>query len=107
MAIFIMRAAFNQLLPAGTPVLTQISRATLTAGASGTFTLTGVNTNFVQGTTTLSPIPGVTIGTITVTSPTTLTVRLTAASDATAQPDSILAITGTEEAVLPNGLTIQ
>ena len=107
MAIFIMRGAFNQLLPAGTPVLTQISPATLAAGASGTYTITGVNTNFVQGTTTLSPIPGVTIGTITVTSPSSMTVQLTAASNAVAQPYSILAITGTEEAVLPNGLAIQ
>ena len=107
MAIFIMRGAFNQLLPAGTPVLTQISPATLPAGASGTYTITGANTSFVQGTTTLSPIPGVTIGTITVTSPTTLTVQLTAAANAVAQPYSILAITGTEEDVLSNGLTVQ
>jgi trimeric autotransporter adhesin len=107
MAIFIMRGAFNQLLPPGTPVLTQISPATLAAGASGTYTITGANTNFVQGTTTLSPIPGVTIGTITVTSPTTLTVQLAAAANAVAQPYSILAITGTEEDVLPNGLAIQ
>ncbi len=69
MATFIMRGAFNQFLPAGTPVISQISPATLAVGTSGTFTVTGVNTNFVQGTTVLSPIPGVTIGTVTVTSP--------------------------------------
>jgi len=57
--------------------------------------------------TTLSPIPGVTAGTVTVTSPTTLTVQLTAASSAVTQPYSVLAITGAEEAVLPNGLVIQ
>ena len=107
MALFIMRTAFNLLLPANMPVLTQISPAVLPAGTSGTFTITGVNTNFVQGTTTIGPLPGVTIGTVTVNSATSLTVQLTAAANATAQPYSILATTGTEEDLLPNGLTIQ
>ena len=107
MAIFIMRGMFNQLLPSGTPVVTQISPAALAPGASGTYTVTGSNTHFVQGSTTLSPIPGVTIGTITVASATSLTVQLTAASNAATQPDSIVAITGTEQAVLPNGLIVQ
>jgi hypothetical protein len=107
MAIFIMRGAFNRLLPPGTPVLTQINPGTLTQGTTATFTVTGASTNFVQGTTVLSPLPGVTIGTVTVTSPTTLTVQLTAASDAAPQPYSVLAITGAEQAVLPNGLVIQ
>jgi hypothetical protein len=107
MAIFIMRGAFNQLLPAGTPVIAQISPSTLTHGTSATFTITGTNTNFFLGTTHLSPIPGVTIGAINVTSPTSMTVQLTAASGAALQPYSILAITASQEAVLPNGLLIQ
>ena len=107
MAIFLMRGAFNQLLPASTPVLSQINPATLPPGATGIFTVTGSNTHFVQGTTTLAPIPGVTIGTITVVSSTSLTVQLTAAANATTQPDSIVAITGNEQTVLPNGLSIQ
>jgi sugar lactone lactonase YvrE len=106
MAIFVMRGAFNQLLPTGTAVIASISPPTLAPDGSGTFTVTGTNTHFVQGTTTISPIPGVTVGTVTVTSPTVLTVQLTAAATATTQPYSVLAITGTEEAVLPNGLTI-
>ena len=75
-----MRSAFNQLLPSGTPLLSQISPAALLAGASETFTITGTNTHFVQGTTTISPIPGITIGTVTVNSPASLTVQLKAAS---------------------------
>jgi hypothetical protein len=106
MATFIVRALFNQLLPANAPVAT-IAPSTLAPGATATFTITGTNTTFVQGTTTLAPIPGVTIGTITVNSATSLTVQLTAASNATAQPESIDVITGTQEAVLPNGLTLQ
>jgi hypothetical protein len=109
-AVFIMRAGFNDLLPATEPVLLSISPATIATGATDTFTVTGVNTQFVQGTTTIAPIPGITVGTVTVTSPTTLTVELTAAAGAVAQPVSVLAITGfppgNEEAVLPNGLVI-
>jgi len=41
-----------------------------------------------------------------VTSPNTLTVQLTAASNAVAQPYSIVAITGSEQDVLPNGLVL-
>ena len=107
MAIFIIRGAFNQLLPASTAMVTQISPATLAPGATGTFAVMGSNTHFVQGTTTLAPIPGVTIGTITVTSATSLTVQLTAAGNAVKQPDSIVAITGGEQAVLPNGLSVK
>jgi hypothetical protein len=36
-----------------------------------------------------------------------MTVGLSAASNAVAQPDSILAITGSEQDVLPNGLVLQ
>ncbi len=87
MAIFIMRAAFNLLLPANTPVLTQISPSVLPVRHLGRpFTITGANTNFVQGTTTVSPLPGITIGAVTVNSPTSLTVQLTAAANATVQP---------------------
>ena len=52
-------------------------------------------------------MPGVTVGALNVVSPTQLTVQLTAATGAVPQPDSVVAITGTEQAVLPNGLTIQ
>jgi hypothetical protein len=107
MAIFVMAGGFNALLPPGTPVISSISPATITHGTGGIYTVTGLNTNFVQGTTVISPIPGVTIGTVTVASATSLTVQLTAASDAILQPSSVQAITGSEEAVLPNSLVIQ
>jgi hypothetical protein len=107
MAVFVMSGGFNYLLPAGTATIASISPAVLTHGGTGTFTVTGLNTNFVQGITAISPIPGITIGAVTVASSTSLTVEFTAASDAVLQPVSIQAITATEEAVLPNSLVIQ
>src|SRR6185437_350960 len=54
MAVFLLRAGFNTLLSSTSPLITQLSP---TNGAPGTpsFTLTikGVNTNFLQGSTTI------------------------------------------------------
>jgi hypothetical protein len=104
-----MRGAFNQLLPAGEFVLASISPATIVHGAApATYTIMGLNTNFVAGMTTLGAMAGITAGPVTVINGTTLTVQLSAASDAALEPVSPLAITGTpQEAVLPNGLAVQ
>ncbi len=112
MATFVMRGAFNDLLPPGEPVLASISPATIVHGGSPvTYTITGLNTNFVNGVTTLGTMAGITVGPVTVVNGTTLTVQLSAASDAAREPLSPLAITGTppgnQEAVLPNGLVVQ
>jgi hypothetical protein len=106
MAIFVMRGGYNELLPAGEPAISQISPASIPLGQLTTVTVTGLNTNFGAGTI-VNPIPGVTIGAITVTSPNTFTVDLTPAANATVVPESIWVTTGTQEAVLPNGLTFQ
>jgi hypothetical protein len=111
MAIFLMRAAFNELLPPAEPILVSISPTTIVAGAApATYTITGLNTNFLNGVTILNPIPNITMGPVTVVNATTLTVQLSASSTAALQPVSPLAITGNfpddEEAVLPNGLTV-
>ncbi len=117
MAIFLMRGGFNQLLPPTEPIITSISPSTLTAGTSGTFTITGANTNFLAiscglycspGTQLVfAPNTGITVSTLSVTSPTSLQVTLVAAPDAPLQPVSIYEQTEPQEAVLPNGLTIQ
>jgi hypothetical protein len=69
-----------------------------------------VNTHFVQGATTISVGPGVTVSSTTVSSNTSLTVQLTAGTSAPLQPTSILAVTptanGNEEAVMPNGVSV-
>ena len=106
MATFVMRGGFNELLPAGEAVISAVSPATIAAGASGTYTLTGVNTNFTASTA-IEDMPGITVSAVNVLTPTSLTMQLSAASGAVLQPVSILAVTGNEEAVLPNGLVIQ
>jgi hypothetical protein len=97
----------NQLLPTGAAILTENSPNTATLGQVLTVTLTGLNTHFAQGTSQVTTAPGITPSNVTVTSGTTLTVQLTVASNATAGPYSLVVTTGTEEAVLPNGFTVQ
>ena len=107
MASFLTRGSFNQLLPGGTPVITQIAPANLSPGSSGTFTVTGSNTHFTQGTTMVVPVGGVSASQITVLSPTQFTVVLTAAPNAAVQPEAVYVQTGAEEAVLPSALHVQ
>ena len=106
MAIFIMRGGFNQLLPPTEPVIVSVSPAAIPAGQTATVTVVGANTNFVQGTTVVNYIPGFTVVSYAVTSPTTLTITLTAPAVANPQPESVWITTGTEEAVLPNALSV-
>jgi hypothetical protein len=57
----------------------------------------------------IEDMPGITVSSVNVLSPTSLTMQLTAAGDAVLQPVSTVAITSqiNQEAVLPNGLVIQ
>jgi hypothetical protein len=108
MSLFIMHGLFNALLPAGTPVITSVSPDTLAPNQETTMTITGTSTNFQQGLSIVNPIPGVTFGTPTVTSATSLTVSVTVnPTGSIAQPWPIVVITGPETAVLPNSFTIQ
>lgn len=107
MAVFMMRAAFNQLLPAGTPVISSISPNTISPGQMETITVTGVNTAFASGSTIVEPPAGFTVGSVVVNSPTSLTVSLTAGTSVPVQPESIVVETGSQQAILPNGLLVQ
>ena len=106
-SIFILRSLQNLLLPAGTPVISQVNPRLLAQGQTETISVSGANTNFVQGMTTISPIPGVTVDSVTVNTATFLSVTLTAAGDANPEPYPVLVITGSEQAVSPSGITIQ
>ncbi len=107
MAILLVRAAYNLELPAGYPVISQIAPTTVTHGTAVSMTVTGVNTHFAQGLTAFTNLTGITFGIPTVTSPTSLTVQVTVDPTAALQPYSPIAVTGQEEAVLPNGLIVQ
>ncbi len=107
MAIFLERGMFNNQLPAGQAYIGSLSTNTLSAGSTANITVNGVSTNFVQGTTMVNPIPGVQVNSITVNSPTSLTVNVTAGSMPTNQPEAFWVTTGSEDAVLPAALSVQ
>jgi hypothetical protein len=106
MAIFLERGMFNHLLPAGTPYLAALSANTMSAGATADITVSAVDTHFSQGVTAVNPIPGFTVNSVTVTSPTTMTVNVTAGSSSTNQPEPFWVTTGSEDAVLPAALAV-
>ena len=120
MAIFLVVGGFN-LLSQPAPLIRSVSP---TAGAppSQTITITGLNTHFSATTmppTTILPTPGITVSSLVVNSPTSLTVTLTIPSGTPAGPISITAetplvangcVTFTtatcEDATAPSGFTI-
>ena len=106
-SVFLMRGAFNQLLPSNTPVIVSASPATALPGTTLNITLTGQNTHFAGGTTQVSAGAGIAVSGIFVSSATTLTVQITVAGNAAPGPSSITATTGSEDATLPNGFLVQ
>jgi hypothetical protein len=107
MAIFIMRGAFNQILSATAPVVTQVSPAVFAPGQTATVIVNGSNTGFTQGSTTINPIAGFTIGTVTVMNATQLMVDLTAGPTQTQSPEAIWITDPMGQEVLPNAISIQ
>jgi len=103
----------DQLLPPTTPVISQAAPNSGIAGQSVTVTITGAGTNFGDGTEVTVPA-GLTASNVTVLSPTSLTVQLdispgaaSSLSAANGSPYTIVVTTGSEEADLPNGFTVQ
>jgi hypothetical protein len=107
MAVFIVRGGFNLLLPATDAIVTQVSPAVFLPGQTATVTISGSNTNFTQNETTLNPIAGFTIGTVTVISPTLMMVDLTAGALPTQSPEAIYVTDPVGQEVLPNAISIQ
>ena len=107
MAIFLMRGGFNRLLPVGTAVVASVSPSAAPVGGNVTVTVTGFNTHFLQGTTRVSAGAGTTVNSITVTDANTFTVQVAVAANANPGKRTLVVTTGSEEAILPNGLTIQ
>jgi len=107
MAVFMVTGLLNQLLPAATPLIVTAVPNAAAPGQAVTLTLSGVNTNFVQGATQVTMAPGITPTGIVVSSATSLTVQVAVGSGVVPGPTSIVVTTGTEEAMLPNGFTVQ
>lgn len=106
MAIFLMRGGFNQLLSATAPILTSASPNFASPGSTINITLTGSGTNFVQGTTTITPSPGLTAANVVVFSKTSLKFDLAIPTGFKLGPVSVTAKTGAEEASIPNGINV-
>ena len=107
MAVFVMTGLLNQLLRVVSPYVSSVSPNCGSPGQTVTVTLTGVNTNFLQRTTQVVTAPGITASNIAVASPTSLTVQLNVDASMADNPTTIILNTGTEEADLPNGFTVQ
>lgn len=71
-----------------------------------TVSVTGTNTHFADGLT-LNAGPGITVSGLTALTAQTLVANLSVSPSATPGPRSLIVTTGSEEAVLPNGLTVQ
>ena len=107
MSVFIVTGLLNELLPPGMPAMVSVVPGSAAPGQSITVTLTGQNTHFAQGATPISTPPGITASNMTVVNATALTVELSVDANFVTGPVSLVALTGTEEAVLPNGFTVQ
>jgi len=114
MAVFVITGLFDQLLPITTPIITQAVPNSGNPGQTVTVTLYGLVTHFAAGTTQVTAPTGITVSNVTVTSPTSLTVQLNISPGAIpslgvagGRPYSLDVTTGSEEAMLPNGFTVQ
>ena len=108
MAVFIMRGEFNQLLPAGTPVMLSVTPSSLVHGQNGLFTVTAANTAFDRNPPALQSIPGFALaGGVTVIDANTISFAIDASADAALQPISLWLISGSQQLVLPNAINIQ
>jgi hypothetical protein len=107
MAVLLVRGLLNQLLPASTPILTSVSPNSAPAGMPVTVTITGYGTHFAAGTSQVQTVPGITVANVDVQGPTLLTVQLTGTAGVTPNPSPIVVMTGTEQAGLPSGFTVQ
>jgi hypothetical protein len=113
MAVFIVTGLLDQLLSPTTPIITEAVPNSANPGDIVTVTLTATGTNF-DSTTQVAVPTGMTASNITILSPTSLSVQLaispTAIPSLTATNGSFYTIavtTGSSEADLPNGFTVQ
>ncbi|HEY1902662.1 MAG TPA: Ig-like domain-containing protein [Terracidiphilus sp.] len=91
---------------AGTPAITQINPNIGTDGQTLNVSLSGVYTNWVQGTTTISFGSGITVNSVTVSNATNLTANITIGASTPTGPVSVMTTTGGEVENVPGGFTV-
>ena len=101
-------AALNSafIVTAATPVLTTVSPASAQQGVTLGVNLTGQFTNFVQGTTTASFGAGITVNSVTVSSPTSATANITVQPTAGTGLRSVTVTTGAESVTAGNSFSV-
>ena len=97
--------AFN--VTSGTPVITQINPNIGTDGQTLNVTLTGLYTNWIEGTTTVSFGSGITVNTVTVNTTSSLDANITIGASAALGPYDVITTTGGEVENVPAGFTVQ
>ena len=99
--------AFTFTAAPTSPQITSISPNSGNQGqANLPVTITGTNTNFTQGQSQVSLGAGITVGTVTVASKTSLTASLTIDAAAVLGARTVSVVTGAETATLAGGLTV-
>ncbi len=96
--------------PPATPPPPLVANVAPNAGRQGqslTVTITGQNATFQDGTTQVSFGAGVTVTSVTVTSPSTLAVGVTVAASASIGPRLVAVTSGAQEAIASNAFNIQ
>jgi hypothetical protein len=97
--------AFSVL--AGTPAITQINPNIGTDGQTLNVTITGLYTDWIQGTTTVSFGSGITVNTVTVNATNSLVANITIGASAATGPYTVMTTTGGEVETVPGGFTVE
>jgi RHS repeat-associated protein len=92
---------------AGLPVLTVVSPNTGQQGTGLTVSVTGQYTHFVQGLSQVSFGPDISVNSTSVGSATSLVANVVISSSASAIPHTVTVTSGSEQASLPNGFSVQ
>lgn len=95
-----------QVLQSGA-VISAVAPKSGVQGQTVSVVVTGQSTRFAQGTTQVSFGQGILVNSVTVASPTSLTAQLSIAGNAAPGLRDVIATTGTEQATLAGGFTVQ
>jgi photosystem II stability/assembly factor-like uncharacterized protein len=110
MALFIMRALFNEttILGPTAPMLTGVTPNTMAAAPSAQIavTITSVNTNFQTGDTVTVPSGMLSISNVLINSATSISATLTANANVAAGPQALVVATGGQSLTLPLAIQV-